>query len=431
LFVPCNTRDPLLSGLDLQNLALPSSGVVSVFTSEPWQALSTTDGPVVLHKWFGAPPSTGPVAVRAGGGGTQVFFQDASGALLAVCGPASGGSAFEMDAGGSVSVGIVSDFGNDLRTFIGVEPLDDLPTSPLFGITRPFGNMTVNMPTFDGAVSYRAATGCSSRESAQPTGIVVPLFCANNGFTFDVVGEALDENGHVLAYAIARNVDTFAVPFDLPALTPVNAVATVVPGSAVVDAIQLSVSLVNDSGIEMFQGRGQQFDGSGGSLPFYADTAGTPPLELLHFVEASATVGALFAFTNRTVRAPMTTVIDINVGDDLLPLLGEPSLSFTPDATVDITAGGSIAEADGMVVTLASSTKFWTIVAPPGLQLVAPPVPPGGEPLWITSADDGRVTSVQLDDKSFTPTYREYRQQALLPTQPNAVFTSRSTGITE
>jgi hypothetical protein len=450
--VPCNLRDPLLS--DTSGPICAYTHTVEYFTQEPWITLShrqeELDGAVALHRWFNA-GTNGPIGIRTrkASPGASVFYQDETGAAVAQCSTLSNGTAVHhMGRNGFLSVADPST--NDLLTITGVQPLDlvEAPLPAVQGVVATIA--TVNLPVFPGASVYRVMAGCSSQlsETGASISVGVSAACLNTDGSYNVIGEALDGNGELLAYTLQNGVTPSSdSTVTMPAWKAPNLHPNLSPGSLTdVNRVSLAVSLAS-SGVDYAESVGS-IDRAGGSgtFSFYSDSGpGAPAFDMLTHEEAAVfntNSSALRASSSRTVRGPLITSLDVTLSEVLLPRLDDATIDFTSEGpVVSWISSGALTSVDGGIVGLwwiasDGASHRWSIVFPPGSSVAAPPSPGGSLASMFWPLDDVRsdvvIAGLRLDEASFLPSYDAYRQRPLdaVTHVPSTAFSLRSTSLT-
>jgi hypothetical protein len=137
-----------------------------------------------------------------------VVFQHADGTVVQRLDTDDNGEATStVDAGDMVTVARIShDNYNELFTFVGVKPGDHLhtgfPRSVLF--ENAYGDLSLKIAPFQGAVLYLVDTGCAFTASANADGVAtVTLYptCHEPDGNIPVYVQAQDDQGRVIAYA--------------------------------------------------------------------------------------------------------------------------------------------------------------------------------------------------------------------------------------
>lgn len=148
-------------------------------------------------------PSAELVSVRVSRDGVAepnrraVFLDSSSQVMADVQTDADGIASAPVPSGGSVSVVTDWAFTTDIRTFVGVEPGDQLVLDEAF----PRSSYDILIPRSTVAASYQVRSSCSGRNvsAIPPPGGVEPFTVTTQGCvgTIDIVVTTFDDNNHV------------------------------------------------------------------------------------------------------------------------------------------------------------------------------------------------------------------------------------------
>jgi hypothetical protein len=355
-----------------------------------------------------------------------VSFLDADGKELAsVLTDTAFSASHDVPAGGSVTVGIASDYSAELTTILGVQPGDVLevgrylvPDGPSVGKAH----ITASQP-YSGAYGYTIALGCDASEAFDPgstSNVDLIGSCQDAHGNVSVLAEALGVQSDSIAFSYVKGAPIVAgvVDVTLPAWAPAHATTinfTNIPPYA--DTIDLGVGFVVDGAVV---GGWHESAPVGGSVvdPLSMPTPAGAFVDSLSLAITSVLTPIVGDLNTQlglyVVGAPLTAPVTIDLAK-LPPILTRIDLSTTDPTRPAVSwqterpfPEASVIELE-LTWTVGAVNHTWTILGPPNAMIVAPALPAA---LGLLRPDanvkDLKVALLALVGRSDTAGYRAW-----------------------